>query len=296
MEREFFCCSFFSRFAPEYIKQFFVGLLDGDGSIVVDKVKKNIRVRFFISLKHSPDNFKMLLIIKEYVGGSVRVERKDMYVTWSATSKEDIKKVLSILDKYPLLTSRKQCQLTFALKYFDKAITKYSIDHFDLSRKNKYINQNDFLRTDPPTLGGASVLPFYFKGWFSGFVEAESHFKLTYRPTGGTSVARGAFCVGSFAFKAVDKYLLEMIKFFLESNHPTFKAKNKNPPNDFPGKLKLSEFSKSNLKIKSNLVHYKVSIYGEKSRQILINHFKLYPLLGDKNNSYIKWLAKNYIK
>ena len=46
------------------------------------------------------------------------IERKDKYVTWIASNKNDLTKIFLILAKYPLLTARKQCQLDFVKNCF----------------------------------------------------------------------------------------------------------------------------------------------------------------------------------
>jgi hypothetical protein len=74
----------YANLDPEYIEQFFVGLLDGDGSITVGLVGTNklrIRIRIFISLKNLYENEVMLLNIQKVVGGRVYIERKNEYVT-----------------------------------------------------------------------------------------------------------------------------------------------------------------------------------------------------------------------
>jgi cytochrome c oxidase subunit 1 len=67
-----------------YIEQFFVGLLEGDGSITsnLNSNKSNsIIIRIVISLKHLPKNVIMLNKIREIIGGKVVLERKNKYVT-----------------------------------------------------------------------------------------------------------------------------------------------------------------------------------------------------------------------
>lgn len=68
----------------EYIEPFFVGLLEGDGTITsnLNSNKSNsIIVRIVISLKNTPENLDMLTKIKQVVGGRVVIERKNSYVT-----------------------------------------------------------------------------------------------------------------------------------------------------------------------------------------------------------------------
>jgi len=67
-----------------YIEQFFVGLLEGDGTITCNlstNKNKTIYIRIVISLKNLPENLSMLNKIKETIGGRVLIERKESYVT-----------------------------------------------------------------------------------------------------------------------------------------------------------------------------------------------------------------------
>ena len=66
-----------------YIEPFFVGLLEGDGTITVDYVSdRNKRVRIFIALKNLEKNRFMLYLIVKHIGGRVAIERKNSYATW----------------------------------------------------------------------------------------------------------------------------------------------------------------------------------------------------------------------
>lgn len=66
-----------------YIEQFFVGLLEGDGTITtnINSSSKTIRVRFVIALKNEIDNHIMLNKLQSIIGGRVVIERKNKYVT-----------------------------------------------------------------------------------------------------------------------------------------------------------------------------------------------------------------------
>jgi len=128
-----------------YIEQFFVGLLEGDGTITVDFINnRKKRVRIFIALNNLEDNRFMLNLIVKYVGGRVAIERNNRYVTWYATSRTDIAKVFAILAKYPLLSTRKQCQLDFA-KDFINSSSDISEEEFIKLRNEKYKNQKTML-------------------------------------------------------------------------------------------------------------------------------------------------------
>jgi hypothetical protein len=67
-----------------YTEQFFVGLLEGDGTITcnLNSNKSNsIIIRIVISLNNKLENVSMLNLIKETIGGRVVIERKDRYVS-----------------------------------------------------------------------------------------------------------------------------------------------------------------------------------------------------------------------
>jgi cytochrome c oxidase subunit 1 len=67
-----------------YIEQFFVGLLEGDGTITSNlnsNRSNSIIVRIVIYLKNTSENLTMLSKIKNVVGGRVVLERKKQYVT-----------------------------------------------------------------------------------------------------------------------------------------------------------------------------------------------------------------------
>lgn len=61
----------------EYIKMFWVGLMDGDGSIQVNHWrKKNLQYRLIIKLSNLESNYNMLILIAKVIGGTVRISKK----------------------------------------------------------------------------------------------------------------------------------------------------------------------------------------------------------------------------
>nr|WCF76716.1 LAGLIDADG homing endonuclease [Porodaedalea mongolica] len=265
----------------EYIQQFWVGLLEGDGTITVDKLKNTLRIRFVIALKNLDRNVFMLNLIRDTIGGRIRIERNNRYVVWTASNKKDLVKVFAILAKYPLFSSRKQCQLSFA----KRCLINPDIGNFVKNRNEKYLNQSKFV-IDP------NNFPLYFKGWFSGFVEAEGHFSLIRYPTG--KIRKASFSIG----QNYDKSLIEMIKNYVGSTHKITEDKPKLvKASFFDNRLAGSIFKEEN-NFQSNLsgdctitTHYRVAIYGPKSRSFLFTHFSNYPLLGDKYYSYVNWIS-----
>lgn len=138
-----------------YIKQFWVGLLDGDGILSTSGKSSNcVIVRFSIALKNLRDNVIMLLLIQEVVGGTVRINRQDKYVTWVATKKEIIQKLFLILDDYPLLTTRKQCFLQFA----KDCIASNTATFVNANRALMFNNQHNLINSYEVNF----LKPYYF--------------------------------------------------------------------------------------------------------------------------------------
>jgi len=244
-----------------YIEQFFVGLLEGDGTITVDHISnKRKRVRIFIALKNLTENRYMLDLIVKNIGGRVAIERNDNYVTWYATSKTDLAKVFSILAIYPLLSTRKQCQLDFAKDFINlaKDISKEDFIHL---RSNKYNNQKAMLDWKIKNF----VLPSYFPAWLSGFIESEGHFKLV--KYSNNTIKSSRFIIG----QNNEKHLLKAILTYFKNENKTISTSLN----------------------KEGVTHYKIHLSGKEFRELLTSHFNSSPLLGDKNTKYIKWI-KNH--
>ena len=239
-----------------YIEQFFVGLLEGDGTITcnLNSNKSNsILIRIVISLKNKPENVSMLNLIKETIGGRVVIERKDRYVTWIASNKNDLAKVFAVLAKYPLLTARKQCQLEFA----KNCLLNKDINNFTINRNNKYNNKKELLQDL-----SRKELPSYFPQWLSGFVEAEGNFSLVFNEKG--HLRKSAFTIG----QNDELHVLQWINLYFKSKNAILKDK----PNIGGG---------------GNFNYYRLHLYNAESRKLLFEHFGKYPLLGYKKLSYI---------
>lgn len=180
----------------EYIKKFWVGLMDGDGSIQVNHWrKKSLQYRLVIKLKYDPLNYDMLILIAKSIGGYVRIIKQD--VIWVVNKKEDIEEIIKIFEKYPLLTSKKICQLEF----LKTCLTKNCMNYYLNNRNNKYDNQSDILKA-------SFEIPNYFKEWLSGFIEAEGCFSLRKYNDYSFSIGQND-----------DMYLIEAIKLYFEASN-----------------------------------------------------------------------------
>ena len=249
-----------------YIEPFFVGLLEGEGTITTDlgTSKKYIRVRIVIALKNEKNNQMMLNKLQEIIGGRVVIERQNKYVTWIASSQSDVNKVLLIIARYPLLTIRKQCQLEFA----KNCLLYKDFDNFILNRKNMYKNKKDIL--DILNKNTEIKLPFYFKPWLSGFIEAEGNFNLVFNLKG--YLRKSAFSIGQLD----ELHILNMIKFYFQGPEAENKITKDKKKINFKGNINDSDY-------------YRLSLYNALSRKLLFEHFEKYPLIGQKKLSYSKF-------
>jgi hypothetical protein len=202
----------------------------------------------------------MLDLLVKYIGGRVSIERNNRYVTWYATNRTDLFKVFVILAKYPLLSTRKQCQLNFA-KYFINSTGEMSKEEFIKLRNNKYKNQKAMLDWNEKNF----LLTNYFPGWLSGFIESEGNFKIV--KAVNNTIKSSQVILG----QNNEKYLLKAV---------------------------LTYFNLNNNKIsfilnKEGVTYYKIYMAGKNFRSSLVSHFNSYPLLGDKNIKYLKWINKH---
>ena len=154
----------------EYIKMFWVGLMDGDGSIQVNHWrKKSLQYRLIIKLSNVRSNYNMLVKIAKVIGGTVRITSKGADVIWVVNKKEEVEKIIKIYDVYPPLTSKKICQLAF----LKTCLTNTLIDIYLSNRNLKYDKQLAIIRFNMN-----KNIPSYFKEWLSGFIEAEGCFSI----------------------------------------------------------------------------------------------------------------------
>ena len=248
-----------SRKIDEYIKMFWVGLMDGDGSIQVNHWrKKSLQFRLVIKLYNNISNYDMLINIAKVIGGSVRITGKDFReVIWVVNKKETVIDIIKIFEIYPLLTSRKICQLLF----LNRCLLENSVDFYLLNRDNKYTKQNNIIKFFETNLScgvnkeclntssfyKSMLFSNYFNSWLSGFIEAEGCFSIRKNNNHSFSIGHNN-----------DFYLINRIK----------------------------EYTKStNIVRNTNGNFYSLEIYRKETLKQIINHFNFYPLLGEKAES-----------
>jgi hypothetical protein len=186
----------------EYIKMFWVGLMDGQGNIQVNhKRKKSLEYRFIIKLNNLKSNYNMLINIAKTIGGNVWIVNNNKEVIWVIDKKETVINTIDIFVKYPPLTSRLDCQLQF-LKV---CLKDNSVSNYLNKRHLKYNVQSTIIKN----LNKNFTIPYYFPAWLSGFIEAEGCFSIRIK-------GNHSFSIG----QKNDYYLLNSIKnFFNLSNN-----------------------------------------------------------------------------
>src|SRR6266480_902592 len=192
---------------PSYIHKFWVGLMDGDGSIQVNHWKrKTLQYRLVIQLRHSSENVEMLNLISKDIGGRVRIVKDNEFVIWVVDSRKSILNIIKILDTYPPLTSRLRAQLKFMLECFKRNDVEWYLN----SRNSKYL----------ATTGRDTSVDIdysYFNEWLSGFIEAEGCFSIRQNNSHSFSIGQND-----------DKYLIDAIR-----NHFSIQSQTRNPHKTF---------------------------------------------------------------
>lgn len=247
-----------------YIKQFWVGLLEGDGTISVSSPGPNhVKVRFVISIKNLKENIIMLMLVQEVLGGTVKIERKAQYVTWIAISKNLIQDLIKLLEKYPLLTTRKQCQLKFAVKCIENNTRSFVVEN----RAFMYHSQKDMIDYNDKNF----AVPFYYGPWLSGFIESEGNFRFLKDKRRNMQVS-GRFNIG----QNFDHYIIKSIRDYFggtaEVRAVVFKK----------------EFTKKT-ELLGEIKHYCVEMGSKSAKNAIFSHFNKYPLLGHKRVTYNEW-------
>lgn len=238
----------------DYIKQFWVGLMDGDGSIQVNHWRyKSLQFRLVIKMANEPGNVNMLKLIEKTIGGYVSFPKSKgiTNVIWKTDDRKVIQSIFSIFELYPPLTSRLTCQLAF----LKECLAHNSVELYLQNRESKYLSQSHIIKQFNNSF--TITRPYYFNAWLSGFIEAEGSFVLR-------TTSYPSFSIG----QNNDKYLISAI-----NRH-------------FGGVNKI---------LNKHKTFYTLEIYRKSVLQDIAKHFKDYPLIGHKEVSYKKWVARTVI-
>ena len=238
-------CSIGLLSTQDHLNPFWVGLMDGDGSIQVNHWrKKNLQYRMIIKLSHLESNVRMLMLIKHQFKGHVRVTKNGKEVLWVLDNKNDILNAIKTFEKYPPLTSRLICSLNF----LNTCLSHKDVETYLNTRNLKYSHQLSIVKENLN-----KSRPLYFNSWLSGFIEAEGCFSTRQNKYSSFSIAQNN-----------DIYILNFIK---------------------------THFGVSNMirKPYRDKFFYSLEVYRKDVLNKIIHHCEIYPLLGAKNNSLLKF-------
>lgn len=261
------CAGLYDLNKKNHIKKFWVGLLEGDGSIIVRRNRNNkVYGCFEISLKYLQTNKHMLEIISEVLGGRIYYEKQKnviIKVKWVAVSKKDFNNCYAILQKYPLLTSKKICQL----QHLQQCLAHQDWDYHLKTRSQKFITQKNKINYYEKFF----VLPDYFDSWLSGFIEAEGCFRYRKKPSvsevAGNSASLRSVKESFYISQNSDYYILNAIKQFFNENH----------------KIGINKDDRH------IAIHYRISFSGKPFIKKILDHLTKYPLLGEKKRLFLLW-------
>lgn len=228
-----------------HIKKFWVGLMDGDGSIQVNHWRnKYLQYRLVIKLSNLESNVKMLNLIKNQFKGHIRFTNDGKFVIWVLDNKLHIVNAIKTFDTYPPLTSRLICSLNF----LKTCLVNNDVSSYLSTRNLKYSKQFNIIQANLNL-----TAPNYFNSWLSGFIEAKGCFSIRQTRNSSFSIAQNN-----------DIYLLNLIK---------------------------THFGVSNAIRKPyiNKELYSLEIYRKDVLNKIINHCEIYPLLGAKYDSLLKF-------
>lgn len=274
-----------------YIRQFWVGLMDGDGSLQVNHWrKKSLQYRLVIKLKNDKEKYNVFLLqrIQKSIGGSVRVVDSKRFVIWVENHKSKISQIVEIFDKYPPYTKRLYSQYRFYLEsekrnsvdwYLENRDKKYTL-YQNVIDENLSKERNSYLSI--PNLTKHTELQF-FKGWLSGFIEAEGCFTLR---------SCSSKCISFSISQKNEKPLLERINTFFGGQTKVRKVIQK--------KNRYIDSHISNSCMELHIIckkndFYVLEIYRKTVIDRVLSHCTAYPLYGEKQKS-INLLKKHLYK
>lgn len=93
-----------------FYPSFFLGLLEGDGSIQVNSWKKTyLQFRIIIKLKQTPENYRMCVTLRDVLG-IMNLHMRRGYVILVEDHKQKLPKIMQIIDTYGLITTHRKKQ------------------------------------------------------------------------------------------------------------------------------------------------------------------------------------------
>lgn len=187
-------------------EQFFLGLLEGDGSIQVnhwDYKRRSLQFRIIIKLKYTDANYAMCAKIREELG-IMNLHIRRGFVIMVEDHRVKLLNIMAIIDRYGLLLTHRRRQYAFFKYCYNNQITYSEYAHV------KSLDQSWFGFDCINDYSSSLLLQLrHWPNWLIGFTEAE-----------------GCFCIrsnGSHSFSISQKNGYEV----LTAIKTTFKIPNK---------------------------------------------------------------------
>lgn len=247
------------KYTADEITAFWVGLMDGDGSIQVNHWRySSLQYRFVIKLKNTEANGEMLLHIQKSVGGYVR--KQSDFVIWVENHRERIVKLIELLELFPPRTTRLRCQFLFMKQCMEHG----SVSKYLATRQSKYDQRFSLKEKNPDKVS-------YFLPWLSGFIEAE----------GCWSQRNGKRDVRSFSIgQKYDDFLLESMCLTIQADNVKIRSASlkNNKGQGLENQIFILECQSA------------TCLYS------LWNHCGKYPLLGEKSVQFFQFYTPELLK
>ena len=152
-------------------EQFFLGLLEGDGSIQVNHWKKrSLQFRIIIKLKYTNANYAMCSEIRQQLG-IMNIHIRRGFVIMVEDHYVRLRSIMAIIDKYGLLLTHRRKQYAFFKYCYNNKIT-YSEYAYIKKLKHSWFGFNSINDYSSDLLLQLSHWP----NWLIGFTEAEGCF------------------------------------------------------------------------------------------------------------------------
>jgi LAGLIDADG endonuclease len=197
-------------------EQFFLGLLEGDGSIQVNHWKKrSLQFRIVIKLKYTTANYIMCTKIRQKLN-IMNLHIRHGYVIMVEDHRAKLTRIMNIIDNHGLLLAHRRRQYAFfkycynnQIRYSEYAhIKSLKLTWFEFQSINEY--------------NSGELLQFYhWPNWLCGFTEAEGCFCIRLNKNHSFSIAqKDGFEVLSAikkTFKIPNKIRMTKRLYFLET-------------------------------------------------------------------------------
>lgn len=154
--------------------EWFIGFVDAEGCFFIQSQGNSFKFMFIISLHK--DEYPLLEYVKQRLGvGGISVGKES--ASYTVTSKADLLKILTIMDKRSLNTSKNLNYIMFRKAYdlyFNRESIKVSIE-----LREKLIGLKDQMNKkriefNQPKDHSINITPY----WFLGFIEGDGYFSV----------------------------------------------------------------------------------------------------------------------